>query len=43
MDIAIEVIEIRRNDEVSGPGESGVDDIRKYVEFIELTRDIGRS
>jgi hypothetical protein len=43
MDIAIEMIEIRRFYWFAQPGESGFDDIRKCYEFIELTLDIQRS
>jgi hypothetical protein len=43
MGIAIEMMEIRRNQRGIVPGESGFDDIRKYVEFIELTLDIKRN
>jgi len=43
MCIAIQIEEIRLIQEAGAPGESGVDDIRKYLEFIELTLDIRRS
>ena len=40
MCIAIQVVGIRLIQEVEMPGESGLDDIRKFVEFIEFRLEV---
>jgi hypothetical protein len=40
MCIAIQVVGIRRGQKVELPGESGIDDIRKFVEFIEFRLEV---
>jgi hypothetical protein len=40
MCIAIQVVGIRLVQKVETPGESGLDDIRKFVEFIEFRLEV---
>jgi len=40
MCIAIQIVGIRQIQRVETPGESGIDDIRKFVEFIEFRLEV---